>query len=549
MLLGILRFVFIILEVLLIFNIIIVVHELGHFLAARWRGLVVEGFGVWFGKPIWQKTINGVRYSLGSIPAGGFVKLPQLAPMEAMEGKSEHDAGSLPPVSALDKIIVAFAGPLFSFGLAALFATIIWLIGRPVSESEATRTVGYVLPNSPADQAGIRAGDEILEVDGLPVTRFGGMGGDSITWRIVRSEGETIPITLRRGDEVLTVHPKPLRPEGSMWQRKSLRQIQILPAETPMVAKVLPGSAAEKAGIQSNDLLLEVNGQRLLNAMGIDEYVKAHPEEPITLTVKRGDATLKLPFHSRGAIIAEIMKNSPAEAAGLKKNDVITAVDGTPVANQLWLTDYIRQRPGGPLRFAVQRDAESFEVTVTPVIPASGATNPMIGVSWGDLDGIIWDAMGPFTIRHPNPAEQIYGGVMAIVNTIDAVASPKSDVKLQQMNGPVAIMRVYYLMFESKEGWRLALWFSVIFNVNLALLNMLPIPVLDGGHITLALIEAARRKPVNIRVLEAVQSACAILIIGFMIYIAFFDVQDLFGSRRSVRDEIKFAAPAATQTR
>ena len=73
----------------------------------------------------------------------------------------------------------------------------------------------------------------------------------------------------------------------------------------------------------------------------------------------------------------------------------------------------------------------------------------------------------------------------------------------------------------------MALWFSVVLNVNLALLNLLPIPVLDGGHILLALIEAARRRPVNTRVLEIVQTACAVLIIGFMVYIAFFDVQDL----------------------
>ena len=81
--------VFIVLEVLLLFNLLIFVHELGHFLAARWRGLYIEGFGVWFGKPLWKKTINGVQYSLGSLPFGGFVKLPQLAPMDMIEGKAD----------------------------------------------------------------------------------------------------------------------------------------------------------------------------------------------------------------------------------------------------------------------------------------------------------------------------------------------------------------------------------------------------------------------------------------------------------------------------
>jgi regulator of sigma E protease len=97
------------------------------------------------------------------------------------------------------------------------------------------------------------------------------------------------------------------------------------------------------------------------------------------------------------------------------------------------------------------------------------------------------------------------------------------------MGGPVMMMRIYYLLFESPEGWRLVLWFSVILNVNLALLNMLPLPVLDGGHITLAILEGIRRKPINTKVLEWVQTACALLIMGFMLFVTFFDVQDVFG--------------------
>src|ERR1043165_1055720 len=131
-----LRVIFIVLEVLILFNLLIIVHELGHFLAARWRGLYIEGFGVWFGKPLWKKTVNGVQYSLGCIPFGGFVKLPQLAPMDIIEGEADVDRAQLPQISALDKIIVAFAGPLFSLLLALVFAGIVWAIGRPVGESE-----------------------------------------------------------------------------------------------------------------------------------------------------------------------------------------------------------------------------------------------------------------------------------------------------------------------------------------------------------------------------------------------------------------------------
>ena len=108
-------------------------------------------------------------------------------------------------------------------------------------------------------------------------------------------------------------------------------------------------------------------------------------------------------------------------------------------------------------------------------------------------------------------------------------------MKLQHLSGPLGIVRIYYLLFENERGWQLALWFSVILNVNLAILNMLPIPVLDGGHIVLALVEGVRRKPVNIRVLEIIQTGCAVLIIGYIAYISFFDVGDLLGEKRGTR--------------
>ena len=471
MLWHILRVVFILIEVLLLFNLLIVVHELGHFLAARWRGLFIEGFGIWFGKPIWKKTINGVQYSLGSLPLGGFVKLPQLAPMDMIEGKADMDRAQLPKISALDKIIVAVAGPLFSVLLALAFACVVWAVGHPVSEADLTTVVGYVEKDSPADKAGLRPGDKILEVDERPVSRFAGMN-HSVIWNVVRSEGPVIPFKVERDGKILTFAVVPVIAETSGWRRKSTRQVPIEPAVTPLIETVEKDSPASRAGLSAGDIIMRVNGVRIFNARSLVDEIERHPNDELTLEVRRGGAERQL-----------------------------------------------KMRP--------------------ILIEAEGTTRPRIGIRW--------DAGGRRSIAHPDPVEQVYHSITGTLQTLGAVASPKSDVKFQHMSGPVGILRIYYsLLFESDNGWQLALWFSVILNVNLAILNMLPIPVLDGGHIVLALIEGVRRKPVNIRILEYLQTACAAVIIVYIGYVSFFDFGDWFGKNRKSPVKESQAAEKAT---
>ncbi len=111
------------------------------------------------------------------------------------------------------------------------------------------------------------------------------------------------------------------------------------------------------------------------------------------------------------------------------------------------------------------------------------------------------------------------------------------------MSGPVGIMNVMYRILESQHAWRLILWFGVLININLALLNLLPIPILDGGHVLLSLIEWVRRRPINVRLLEIVQTGCAALVMGYIAYVTFFDVQDISlpWKKQAAPPEMKFA--------
>jgi len=172
------------------------------------------------------------------------------------------------------------------FYLALGFAFIVMVVGRPVSEGETTTTIGYVEKDSPAEKIGLRPGDRILAVDGRPVTKFGGMG-DSVTWRIVRSEGNTVPIQVIRDGKVLNFEPAPARDETKFWQRKSLRQVKIAPAQSSIVAEVTPNSPAASVGLKRGDQVLEVNGTKLYHFSGLSEYIEEHPNQKLTLKIER----------------------------------------------------------------------------------------------------------------------------------------------------------------------------------------------------------------------------------------------------------------------
>jgi len=474
---SILHYILIALEVVLIFNLIIGVHELGHFLAARWRGLKVERFAIWFGKPIWKKKIGGVEYALGTIPFGGYVSLPQMASMEAIEGKTETTE-PLPNVSPLDKIIVAFAGPLFSLLLAVAFAVIVWQVGKPVSATGNSTVIGFVDPNGPAAKAGLRPGDNILEVDGHPVSQFSPAEGgksssaqDSVKWCIITSQGTNIAIKYQRDGQVAMAYPVPIHQPTKWYERRSLRQI--------MIDGAFP------------------------------------------------------------ALIAGTLTNSPAEQAGLMPGDEIVAMDGQRIYSPraLWtLEDEMTNGSTHPVTVTVHRSTNDVDITLLAARPVQPTNAP-------PSFGIVWQVDTNITLAHPRPLEQIQSSAETIFATFAALFAPHGEIGVQQLGGAVMIFRVYYNLFQDDDGWRRVLWFSVVLNVNLALLNMLPLPVLDGGHITLSLIEVVRRRPVSARILEKIQSGFAALLIAFMLYIAFFDAGDWIRSAHSDREVTPIFAP------
>jgi regulator of sigma E protease len=392
--------------------------------------------------------------------------------MEAIEGGPDegepHDP--LPPISAMDKIIVAFAGPLFSMLLALACALIVTKVGKPRDFMPETR-LGFVAPDSPAASAGIRPGDRILAINGRPVDGFQG-SLDSIFEQIVLSRGEQIAFTIEReGEAGPLILTSGFERQNTRWfQRSGLREVGIAPAGRVVIGEVTLNSPASKAGIVPGDELLQVDGQNLYSISQLSAHIRERDGQEIHLNVK-----------------------SPAD---------------------------------GSIR----------EIRVTPAQPTKpeGLT-PMIGVTWDDSLQI------DTRIVYPGPYEQVKDSVRMMWVTLTSLVSPKSSIGVDQLTGPVGIAKIQYQLLQTENGWRRVLAFMVLFNVNLAILNMLPFPVLDGGHITLAILEKIAGRPVKAKPLEVIQTACALALISLMLYVTSKDVGDSFGRNPAGAPMIEFA--------
>ena len=365
---------------------------------------------------------------------------------------------SLLPITPKDKIIVAFAGPLFSFGLAFAFALLVWGFGKPVREQLQSTVVGSVVPGMPAELAGVRPGDQILEIDGVKVKSFAGMV-DSVLERIIYSEGEEIVLLIKRQgiNEPVEIRCGFDKEERPAHQRQDFRRIGVTPISEAIVDMTISNSPADRAGLKSGDKILQANGQELF-----------------------GRETLSFMIQKMGDDIKSI-------------------------------------------ELLVLRGSEKIKVLIVPEFPTQPEGKPaMLGLQW---------QLPPMTIEipGPNPFTQIWNGATAIYRTLSALMPwHDADVSVSQMSSAVGIGRYYYeTLSDPVYGWRFAFVLSVLINVNLGMLNLLPLPVLDGGHITMALYEWIFKSPLNIKLMEMLQFGCALLLISFMIYVTWFDIGDL----------------------
>ena len=201
-------------------------------------------------------------------------------------------------------------------------------------------------------------------------------------------------------------------------------------------------------------------------------------------------------------------------------------------------SQHLRDKKWQTVKIAVQgKDGQVRELDITPERPLRPpGMDPKIG--------IVWDGRAEIDNRliKPSPLRQVGDSLHMMWVTITSVIAPDSNIGVDHLSGPVGIAKMQYQLLQTEDGWRRILAFMVLFNVNLAVLNMLPFPVLDGGHITLAFFEKIFGRPIKAKPLEILQSVCAMALIALMIYITSKDIGDGIGRKSGKSQEIVFPA-------
>jgi len=495
----------------------IFIHELGHFLVAKWRGLHIIAFSIGF-KKIWSYKYKGVDYRIGCIPFGGYVELPQI---DSSGDAKDENGNILPKANPLDKILTAFAGPLCNVFLGVIFATIIWIHGIP-SESPSMKEfeVATIEKDSPEYMAGLREGDIIESLNGKSF---------NYTWRefvekIIFNIGK-VELGVRRGNQKLNISYLPAENDKKFPGEKIA--YPFFSPRIPVVVSPEKNSPAKIAGIQENDIIIAVNGIKIRDSSHFTDLVNKYGNKPLTITISRDgklieisgvnaikDKTAKAIYrigiqfsHALPPKINEVSDGSPAKVAGLLPGDLILEVNGKKIESPDMLFKLIQDAKTNPVNLKISREGKIIDVeNIRPELYEFYE----LGVRFAYY-------------QYPSPAGLFIETIDKTYKTIRGIFSKKNKLKARNLSGPIGIVHsVGKIVYTGNIV--AAIYLLAFISYSLAIFNLLPIPVLDGGHILIAIIESFIGKPIPEKMLKPIYTTIVILLICLMLFVTYYDI-------------------------
>ncbi len=536
-----------ILLMVIFFGLCIIVHEFGHFIVAKFCGLHIEAFSVGF-KKIWGKKINGVDYRIGCIPCGGYVDLPQID--STSDEIRDSEGNLLPRAEPWKRIATAFAGPFFNIIFGLLLGTVVWIAGVPQPDADhySEFTVRFVPEDCPEYRAGLREGDRIVKLNG----REFDLSWNDFMQRIMLNEDNVEQVTLeivRDGKTSEIVYTPAVNDD--LMPGENVKTPFFRP-EMRVYVFPLPRSAAKKAGIQAEDRVTAVEGKPV---NGIDELIDIitfSNGKTLTLNVERGGKTLEIPVtptpvpgakarplvginFNPAKVPIEVMETIPGLPATdvLRPGDVITSFNGKMLKEEHGkFSEFVSANGDKEITLTVERPGEEkpLEFKITPRI----VTPHEIGV-------------GFYRIEHPSPLAQLVRVLKMTERTLKSLghtiqsqvgtSTGYTTIGVQNLSGPLGIGR--YMIMTFQGSFTRGLYLVVVISFSLGLFNLLPVPVLDGGHIMIALIELIIRRPVPTKLVQPVTYFFMVVLIGFMVIVSFFDVKKMLPQEWSNALELK----------
>ncbi|HEV2072787.1 MAG TPA: RIP metalloprotease RseP [Thermomicrobiales bacterium] len=506
---------------------LIIIHELGHFFAARSVGVVVEEFGIGIPPRVKGWKRNGVLWSLNAIPFGGFVRVKG-------EDGTDVSAGSMNSVGPLKRGWFLVAGPLMNLLAAVVLSIlIVGIQGKPVEL--APLYIGTVAPASPAEEAGWRPGDKIVAVNGVKLDET-----QDVINAINANAGEETDVVVERGTKLIetSLVPRTDPPPGEGATGIGVDNGRL---SKVTIDEVQAGSIAEEAGLLPGDEIVSINGieiEAFAQAVGI---LNGSQGSEATITVIRDDSQRDITFQvpETSILVQNVSNDSPAAEASLYPGDRITEVDGTPVTSGSSFVKAIRDAAGESAELRYEREGE-LRTTVIEVPPVPESTtnyHPVVSTGLAAAPVPAFQEAGisivGTVIYEDVPPSQVvqegWGQFWAIITgTVEMIRSMFTQgIDRDQLTGPIGMGQLTSeLLAETPEpAWVILTQLTILISVSLGVLNLLPLPALDGGRLLFVLIEIARGgKRIAPEKEGLVHLAGMVLLLGLMFFIAFGDV-------------------------